>query len=75
MNNHIQSDSDDFFDHTSDESREEYIAENLTMDLEQSLPYTASSPLDAMTDGPLTMPAVCKKDNGSRKYNKKQYCL
>ncbi|XP_030609203.1 uncharacterized protein LOC115796875 isoform X2 [Archocentrus centrarchus] len=48
-------------------------SENPTPDLGQNLP--ASSPLHAVVDGSLSIAAATKKKNGSRMYNKKQYCL
>lgn len=48
--------------------------ENSESDPEQNLPDKDSS-LDRTPDSSLFIPAVCKKDNGSRIYNKKQYCL
>jgi len=51
--------------------------EDSTPVVEQSLPDSASSPHveDGLFDGSLTIPAVLKKENGSRIYNKKQYCV
>ncbi|XP_049446917.1 uncharacterized protein LOC125897555 [Epinephelus fuscoguttatus] len=51
--------------------------EDLTPVLEQNLPDSASSlhVEDGLFDGSLNIPAVRKKENGSRMYNKKQYCL
>lgn len=53
------------------------LLENSTPDLEQNLPDSASDlqTEDGASDGSLSIPAVCKKENGSRMYNKKQYCL
>ncbi|XP_040904808.1 uncharacterized protein LOC121188928 [Toxotes jaculatrix] len=51
------------------------VLENLTPALEQNLPDSTSSPLNDMADSSLSISAVCKKENGSRMYNKKQYCL
>lgn len=45
--------------------------------VEQSLPDSASNQTteDEVADDSLSIPAVCKKKDGSRMYNKKQYCL
>ncbi|CAJ1074397.1 hypothetical protein F2P79_020338 [Xyrichtys novacula] len=50
---------------------------NLDQDQDECLPDSSSSILtnDNESGGPLSIPAVCKKENGSRLYNKKQYCL
>lgn len=50
------------------------LLENSAPDLEQNLPDSSSS-LGGVADGLLPIPAVCKKENGSRMCNKKQYCL
>lgn len=47
------------------------VLENLAPALEQHLSDRDTS----RPDGSLTVPAVCKKENGSRMYCKKQYCL
>uniref|UniRef100_A0A8P4GCU5 SET domain-containing protein n=2 Tax=Dicentrarchus labrax TaxID=13489 RepID=A0A8P4GCU5_DICLA len=49
--------------------------ENSTLDLEKNLLDSNSHPLDSVAGGSLSIPAVSKKENGSRIYNKKQYCL
>ncbi|XP_059403073.1 uncharacterized protein LOC132134507 [Carassius carassius] len=47
-----------------------------TPDLEKDIPDSASSlHTEEVADGSLSISAVCKKENGSRMYNKKQYCL
>ncbi|XP_041935947.1 uncharacterized protein LOC121698170 isoform X15 [Alosa sapidissima] len=38
-------------------------------------PDSTTSPTSDVADDLLTVPAVCKKEDGSRQYNKKQYCL
>ncbi|CAJ1087261.1 uncharacterized protein LOC110003326 isoform X5 [Xyrichtys novacula] len=50
---------------------------NLDQDQEECLPDSSSSILtnDNDSGGSLSIPAFCKKENGSRLYNKKQYCL
>lgn len=55
----------------------ESVLQNTTPDLEKDLPDSASSlhTEEEVADGSLSIPAVCKKKNGSRMYNKKQYCL
>lgn len=50
------------------------LLDNSVPNLEQNLPDRTSS-LDVVVDGLVSIPAVCKKENGSRLYNKKQYCL
>ncbi|XP_059371080.1 uncharacterized protein LOC132108389 [Carassius carassius] len=54
----------------------ESVLQNTTADLEKDLPESASSlHTEDVADGSLSISAVCKKENGSRMYNKKQYCL
>ncbi|KAG1933789.1 hypothetical protein F2P79_020338 [Pimephales promelas] len=54
----------------------ESVIQNTTPDLEKDLPDNASSlHTEEVADGSLSIPAVCKKENGARMYNKKQYCL
>ncbi|XP_068451972.1 uncharacterized protein [Clinocottus analis] len=52
-------------------------SKNAAPDLEQHFPAGASSPFpgDGGPDGSLLIPGICKKENGSRMYAKKQYCL
>ncbi|KAL7380029.1 hypothetical protein ABVT39_010160 [Epinephelus coioides] len=56
---------------------EDKCLEDPTPVLERNLPDSASSlhVEDGLFDGSLNIPAVRKKQNGSRMYNKKQYCL
>ncbi|XP_060936174.1 uncharacterized protein LOC133012211 [Limanda limanda] len=51
------------------------LFETSTADLEQNIPDSSSSQHDGLAEGSLSIHAVCKKDNGSRMYNKKYYCL
>ncbi|CAJ1081294.1 hypothetical protein F2P79_020338 [Xyrichtys novacula] len=55
-------------------SRHRVLLDNSAPDLEQNLPDSTSS-LGGVTDDLPSIPAVCKKEDGSRLYNKKQYCL
>ncbi|KAL7385829.1 hypothetical protein ABVT39_000841 [Epinephelus coioides] len=56
---------------------EDKCLEDPTPVLERNVPDSASSlhVEDGLFDGSLNIPAVRKKQNGSRMYNKKQYCL
>ncbi|XP_059195919.1 uncharacterized protein LOC131986187 isoform X2 [Centropristis striata] len=56
------------------DSRHRVLLDNSAHDLEQNLPDSTSS-LGGVIDDLLSIPAVCKKEDGSRMYNKKQYCL
>ncbi|XP_034092633.1 uncharacterized protein LOC117559977 isoform X2 [Gymnodraco acuticeps] len=55
------------------------VSENSTHEVEPNLPDGASSLLteNKVAEGSRSpcIPAVCKKEDGSRMYNKKQYCL
>ncbi|XP_065817424.1 uncharacterized protein [Labrus bergylta] len=53
------------------------LLENSIPDLDQNLPDSASSLLteDRDSDDSLVIPTICKKENRSRIYNKKQFCL
>ncbi|XP_026134601.1 uncharacterized protein LOC113112899 isoform X3 [Carassius auratus] len=60
----------------SGEGDPESVLQKTTPDLEKDLPDSASSlHTEDVADGSLSISAVCKKENGSRMYNKKQYCL
>lgn len=50
------------------------LTENSASNPEQNL-HCGDSLLSEAHDSLLFIPAVCKKDNGDRMYNKKQYCL
>lgn len=59
----------------SGEGDPESVLQKTTPDLEKDLPDSASSlHTEDVADGSLSISAVYKKENGSRMYNKKQYC-
>ncbi|XP_054872280.1 uncharacterized protein LOC111580096 isoform X3 [Amphiprion ocellaris] len=67
-------------DHSSKRSQRRdtgTLSATSTLDLEPKLPDSTTSPPpeDGVTDCPLSIPAVCKTESGSRVYNKKQYCV